>query len=369
MTDKTRQLENLVRLAEEQSSDGRRELLREITDLFVDNQGAVGDKESSDFATIIGQLVLDVEMDVRKHVAEQLCSLDNAPRDVVTMLANDEIDVARPMLENSPVLKNADLIKIVKERSQSHLATVAGRPEVNGDVADALVENGDDQVLETLVSNQGATLTRAAAATVIARSETNTSLQEPLVSRSDLPPDLVNQMYFWVSDQLRERILSETQDLDESLLDGMLKDAQSSVIHDLDGDPGAAAAPSDAEKFIRRKLLLKQLDAALLVELMRDGRKAEFLEGFARLAGLDNETVDKILSDKSQQALAIACKACGIESNDFTALARLIGDERGDGDTNIFEVIQMYEKIPMVAVQRTMRFWRVRQAASESAEA
>jgi uncharacterized protein (DUF2336 family) len=369
MTVKTNQLQNLIQLAQEQSSDGRRELLHEITDLFVDSHAVVSEQESHDFAEIVGQLVFDVEMDVRKHLAQRLATLENAPHNLVTMLANDEIDVARPLLVNSPVLQNADLIRIIKKRSQEHMLSVSRRSEVDGDVAAALVEHGDDRVHESLARNPGASLPRGAAQTLVSRSERNHGLQEPLITRADLPPDLINQMYFWVSEKLRERIMQETHDLDETVIDNLLKEAQSAVVTEMAYEADVDAEPSPAEKFIRRKALLKQLSAPLLVELLRDGRMAEFLEGFARLTGLDNETAQRVLSDPTHQGLAIACKACGIEKDQFATLARLTSSDGTLDADDIFEVIDMYEKIPMEAARRTMRFWRVRQVAGDGVHA
>ncbi len=115
--------------------------------------------------------------------------------------------------------------------------------------------------------------------------------------------------------------------------------------------------------------MLKQLNAPLLVELSREGRIAEFLEGFARLTGLDNKTAQRVLSDPTHQGLAIACKACGIENDHFSNLSRLNSNDVSLDADDIFDVIEMYEKIPMEAAKRTMRFWRVRQTAGEGIDA
>ena len=109
---------------------------------------------------------------MREHVANRLSDLKTAPHSVVAMLADDEIDVARPVLENSLVLKNTDLIKIVKRRSQDHLKIVATREEVGEEVSGALVENGDDQVLVSLANNQGAALSQNAAAEMVTAQRT-----------------------------------------------------------------------------------------------------------------------------------------------------------------------------------------------------
>ena len=193
MSDRIVRLGNLVLLAKEPTSEGRRKLLREVTDLFLEAPETLKNNEVAQFGGIMGQIAYDMEMSVRQHLAEMLAGVDAAPHGLVTKLANDEIEVARPILQESGVLRDENLLEIVKIRSQEHLLAVSVCENVSERVADGLVARGNDAVLESLAGNKGAQLSRAAMETMMSRAEANEALQEPLVMRSDVPPDLLKK--------------------------------------------------------------------------------------------------------------------------------------------------------------------------------
>jgi uncharacterized protein (DUF2336 family) len=275
----------------------------------------------------------------------------------VNKLANDEIEVAKPVLTNSNLLNDADLIEIIKRHSQDHLKAIAVREDVAEEVSESLVEHGGDEVLETLVQNDGAHISRQAMETVITRAEGNGKLHKPLIGRHDLPPDLMNEMFWFVSKALREEIVMKNDAIDDALLDEILADTKAAMEKESDD---ADANWSKPEKFIRRKERLKELDQGLLVQLLRQGKLQEFVFGFARLADLDVRTAQHIIFKKDSQALAVGCKAIGFDRATFSNLL-LLSDEEGERSTEeVFELLSMYDKITTEASQRTLRFWRTR---------
>jgi hypothetical protein len=72
-----------------------------------------------------------VEKEVRQKVAERLSSLKSAPHELTKLLANDAIEIARPILHHSPVLTDTDLIEIVKALTADHRLAIAMRPQVS----------------------------------------------------------------------------------------------------------------------------------------------------------------------------------------------------------------------------------------------
>lgn len=90
--DKTQnKLQGLVELAKETSSDRRRELLREITDVFLEDPGSYNDVESQHFGEIMGKVAYDLERQVREELAAKLAAEAAAPPELIKRLAGDEI--------------------------------------------------------------------------------------------------------------------------------------------------------------------------------------------------------------------------------------------------------------------------------------
>lgn len=332
-------------------------MLEEVTDLFADSADETSESEKGLFSDIMERVVVDVEKQVRRDLSQRLAALDNAPVGIVKQLANDDIEVAAPILSQSTVLKDQDLLDVILQRSQEHLLAVTKRAHVSETVSGALVEKGDDKVLVSLASNEGAEISRESMETLVERSEANAALQEPLISRNDLPPDLMNEMFFWVSSALRQTILN-TSDMDESLIDNLIDQARSTFKSEMiEEDPDATYA----EKVVRRRKKLGQLNEKFLVQSLREGNDKIFACAFADMAGLDPKTARRVLNDSGRETLAIACKASGFDRTTFSTIVLKLNDDQPKKSSEIADLISLYDQVPEQAASRTMRFWRVRQ--------
>jgi uncharacterized protein (DUF2336 family) len=228
---KPEKLSDLMAIAVQRDRHSQRVIFDNITELFIGDDGRLTERERSLMETILDKLIHNVEMRVRQDLAKRLTHLETAPRALLLMLANDEVEVARPVLVNSPLLRDPDLIEIVKHRSQEHLLAVALRRPLSATVTEAIVDRGDEQVLEQLLRNSDASLSRRAFEYLVAESRQVDQFQEPLLERADLPPDLAYRMFWWVSGALRQTILKRF-DVDPGMLDDMLVESTRSALAD-----------------------------------------------------------------------------------------------------------------------------------------
>ena len=131
----------LLKMAQDRSVQGRKALVNTISDLFSERASGLSEREHALMNDILGKLVHDFEMSVRQELAERLAARENAPHELIVALANDEIEVARPILMESSVLETPELIEIIKNRTREHQLAIAMRRSVNEIISDALVEN------------------------------------------------------------------------------------------------------------------------------------------------------------------------------------------------------------------------------------
>jgi len=366
MSNQSSHLQKLIGLAKEPSSDKRRELLREITDVFMEKPQAYSDAENSHFGDIIGAIASQMEVDVRQALAAQMSGVDSAPHALVKQLANDEIRVAQPILTHSSVLRDEDLMDIVSKLSQDHLLAISGRDTLSEAVGNALVQSGDDAVLVRLAKNEGAQLSRQAMETMVDRAEKNEALHKPIAHRHDLPPDLLNEMYFFVSNKIRQHILETNAKIDEKELDQALSQSRTkltknSIFTELDGY-------ADAKKFVDKLERYKELNERKLLELFNNGQFNEFIVGLSRLGQMDIRTVKRIMTDKACDALTIVCRALNFDRSTFSTFALQRGLRKETSGKQAHYAVQDYNQIPVETAQRTMRFWRVRQGVSKNTD-
>src|SRR5262249_13951951 len=141
----------------------------------------------------------DVEMSIRISLAERLAASPDAPHELILMLADDKIEVARPVLARSPILSDGDLLSVIEHGSTDHHIAVAERPAIGETVTAALARSQCEAVVLALLRNATAKISHLTFDHLVSRARELASLHEPLAGRKDLPPQLASRMYVWVS--------------------------------------------------------------------------------------------------------------------------------------------------------------------------
>ncbi|MEZ5922365.1 MAG: DUF2336 domain-containing protein [Parvularculaceae bacterium] len=354
-------LKQLIEVAREGSTENRSDLLREITDVFMAAPDRYTSSEMQHFDVILTKVTESVEMALRAEIAEKLADIPNAPRNLVRQLAHDEIRVAQPILERSAALSEDDLVRIIRQRTQDHMKAISKRREVPETVAAELVERGDKDVLVTLAGNQGARFAPDTMTKLVEHSRTIGELQAPLTERYDLPPNLLTQMYFFVSSALKREILRRSDLLDPALIDEAIEGNRTRILNQAVDE--AHSDVNSARRFVEGKIRSNTLNETLLKELIENRRSTEFLLAFAHYVGVDPSTAQRICQDKSFESLAIACRAAGLERSTFAKI--VFGLQKpSDDQQKSLRVLDLYLKVPQEAAERVMRFWRVRADAA-----
>lgn len=350
----------LIDLARTPDSEVRRDLLREVTDLFFETSGSRNDRESQLFDEVLQLVAAEMQDGVLAELSEVFANADDAPVGLMRDLANHSFEIAGPVLRHSKALDEQTLLQIVNYQSQNHIKAVAQRENVSETLSDAVVKFGDDHALDALMRNETATVSRTSMEAAVDRARRNAMLHDSVVGRRDIPLDLLNEMYFVVEARLRDRILDRNASVDPSTLDAALSKARARMANNV----GAMDAEAKtAMAFIQSKKNSGELNARLLVSLYREAKRTHFLYGLAEITHLEHETVQGILERKDIDGLAMICRASNIERPLFVTLAVLAcGGE--DAMERAEDFGKLYNNVPIEAAQRAMRFMKVRKAAA-----
>jgi uncharacterized protein (DUF2336 family) len=354
----------LIDLARTTDSSGRRELLREVTDLFFESSGGRNVRESALLDDVLQLVAAEMQEGVLAELAETFANAADAPVGLMRDLANHSFEVAAPILRHSTALDEQTLLQVVNYQSQQHIKAVAQREAVSEALSDAIVKLGDDHAIDALIRNDGAQLSRPSLEVAIDRARRNALLHEGVVTRRDLPLDLLNEMYFVVETRLRDQIMERNAAVDPATLEAALTKARARMRKAV-GDLSAEA--KNAMAFIKAKKSSGELNGRLLVGLYREAKQAHFLYGLAEITNLDHETLSDLLGRQDMEGLAMICRAANIERPLFVTIAVLAcgGD---DAMAKAEEFGRLYNAVPIEAAQRAMRFFKVRKA-TEGAQA
>jgi uncharacterized protein (DUF2336 family) len=193
------------------SSEKRVAMLRQVTDLFLNEADRLNDAQIDVFDGVLVQLIDRIEARALVEISERLGRVANAPIDVTLNLARrSEIGIARPILTNSSRLTTADLVEIAKTSSQDHLLAISERAQIEPAVTDVLLDHGNRAVVHSVAGNSEAKFSEHGFAALLEAAETDDSLAETTGSRLDLPFDLLRQLMLQADEAVRYRLLCRT---------------------------------------------------------------------------------------------------------------------------------------------------------------
>jgi uncharacterized protein (DUF2336 family) len=352
-------VERLLDLARDRSAESRTQLVEIVGDLFFDGNRVLTDRERALMGDILRQLIHDVEMVVRRALSERLAVEADAPLELVATLANDVIEVAYPLLVKSEVLRDHELIEIVKHRTLEHQLAIARRRALSETVAEVLVDTKSEDVITTLLENRGARISQSTLDYLVEESKRVNAFQEPLLHRRELSPKLAKRMYWWVGAALRTYIV-ENFGVEPTALDEAMEETVHSILgqEKLNGEP-----PESVADLARRLANENGISPALLIQTLRQGEVSLFEDLFAELTKLRTTLVRRFIFEPGGEGLAIACRGAGIEKQDFASIFLLSraarpGDQQVDPD-EVSRVMNFYEHLLEDTAQKVVRRWRL----------
>jgi uncharacterized protein (DUF2336 family) len=313
---------DLLALAKSRTTDDRQRLLLGIAALC--DSTPAGAEVSPVLTEIFLTLARQAEHDIRKSLAESLAGAEWAPLALVNMLALDEIEIARPIIANSPLLKDHDLIRILVEATVEHHIEVARRPMLSGAVADAIIDASEPATMTALASNRTAEISEAGLSRLVEQSRRIAALRAPLTRHPRLNDTLARELYSLVGHALRQAI-GERFRVDDAYLAKAIESAVVSIGPGRSPVP-ASPMPSHSEREeMERRLVAKlqsagQLRAGFLIRAIREKRLSLFEHSLAALGGFSVAQVRSAVSRPSPQALFLACSAVGIDRAVFPAV-------------------------------------------------
>jgi uncharacterized protein (DUF2336 family) len=293
-------MQDVVQLQQDRSPDSR-VLLATKLGSQLDELTAGGHHDLC--AAILHLLVRDVEARVRQALAETVCHSPSLPSEIASRLARDAIEVARPILENSPVLTDEELIGVVRTNAMQYALAVAGRESVSEALADALIDTGEQHVVLRVVGNTGAKLSSQAVKRVAEDYRSDSEVQDRLVRRPELPYELVEQLVGVIGDRLEWELLQSrriTPEQARAILSATRERATISMVAREHGDQKML-------QHLRERHAAGDLGHEDTIALLRDGDIGGFELSLSILSGLEPRRVRRLLYSGDRRYLAAFC--------------------------------------------------------------
>ncbi|HVY58866.1 MAG TPA: DUF2336 domain-containing protein [Xanthobacteraceae bacterium] len=338
------------------SAAKRAAMLRQITDLFIDQAGHFSEEHVRLFDDVFCRLVVEIESKALAELSRRLAPIDNAPAEVVRRLAHyDDIAIAGPLLARSLRLRDPDLVDIAETKGQDHLLAISGRAAISEAVTDVLVRRGERQVVHNVAANQRARLSEESFRSLIDRAGRDGPLAEKIGLRQDIPPHLFRELVMKAGELVQKRLLASAR-----------PDTQAEirrVITEISEEIGAKAKARDYREAQRTVVALYKagkLSETDLVGFAKDNRFEETVAALSAICAVPIEVVDRLMSGERSDPVLILCKAAGFGWGTVRAIIGVHPAGQRMAGHGLDETAVNFERLSPSTAQRVVRFWQAR---------
>ncbi|MES1150009.1 MAG: DUF2336 domain-containing protein, partial [Bradyrhizobium guangdongense] len=246
-----------------------------------------------------------------------------------------------------------DLEAIASARGEQHLLAMAGRRKIEKELAVILVKRGGKKVCLAVAKNQGAQLSDAAYAVLVARAETDSELTKELVLRPNVP-DLV----------VRKLLAAAPPEATATKQNAAAATDAAAPAKGPDR-PGAAAYANARPEIVALNRIGKLNDSTVNRFAIR-GETANLWTALSVLSGAPIDIIEAVMADADCEGLVMACRASRLNWQTTLAILgnrgglRLSFEERERAQ-------QLFEALHLSTSQWTVR-WGEMAANAKSAK-
>lgn len=307
----------LTELSKLRSPEDREQRLGALISL-IESPAVGGALNSEQILTLVDDILMPLVMQAdpvtRARLSARLAAKDWVPVALVVGLSQDELPIAQPIIAESPLLTNDDLLEILSATTLDHHIAVAMRAALGPAVISAILAQNEPLVLTALATNAAIDLSRPDLFGLVQASRPFASLRVPLARHPRLTAPMAQMMLAWVGTSL-----------------------QSSLINRFHLPPKAQPIASDQSEMDQRladKLMASgNLHPSAVLRALREDQRSLFMAALARLSDIDLGAVRRMVDAPTPDLLALACLAIGLDRATFSPLLthvrRLWGDRPG----------------------------------------
>ena len=296
---------DVARLLSEPSVETRAELAAKMAQEIDSTHLTPGELAiAQDIARLMAR---DVAENVRRALAESLRRARHLPRDVALRLAHDVEAVALPILADSPVLAEADLIAILRQAGPTRQQVIAARSDVSEPVADALITAADESAVVVLFDNKAARIGEPSLHRAVDRFSDSDAVKAGMVHRASLPVTVAERLVVLVSEELRGYLLSHHTLPPSVAADLVLQSREKSII-----GLSMRASRHELETLIRQMEQHHRLTPSLILRAVCMGDLAFFETALAVRTRVPSENAQVLLRDAGGNGMASLYRKAGL---------------------------------------------------------
>jgi len=293
----------------------------------------ISDLTDEDRAAAEGALLMlldDPSPLVRRAMAEVFARSAEAPAAIVQALSLDQASVALPVLQNSPLLIDADLVDIIATGNCEMQCAIARRVNLPASVSAAIAEVGSAAAALELIENALAELAPFSWDRIVERHGHLAAIRESMLVLRDLPAATRVALVAKLSDTLAQFVVARNW-LSADRAGRAANEARDRSTINI----AAHSRGDDIRGLVRHLRATGQLTAGLILRALLSGNLELFDSALAELSGLPQARVSELLHDHGGASLEALLQRAGLPASTFAAfrMALEASQETGYVDT------------------------------------
>lgn len=307
-------LDRFESLYETRSDDQDADILENVTDLYLLTLDQQAETDTDAFGEVLEHLAYRVPVSDRATLSERICKVSTAPRRLILRLANDMIEVARPVLASSPCLTDRDLAAVARKHSCDHVAAIITRGPLAKTVSRAMSEAGHEDLVAAAEKTGWSGFALPNSNPLRGLSAKAKGLMASFRNREEMEESLTDKLYEMAGD--RKPPPGRSSEVKASDEDVPAADKQ---------EAGSEDKPVKSPK----------MTEALLAKSADDRDVDEVERGLSEMTGLVRPMARHIVVEAELTVLMAICKALRFDSATFASLFHMREDSNS-GDPLAF---------------------------------
>ncbi|MBI2254797.1 MAG: DUF2336 domain-containing protein [Proteobacteria bacterium] len=355
-------LKELALVARDKSPEGRSKMFALLARLFWRRGAIMKPKEKVMLAEILRLLRPKTLTQARMELAYEMAGSTLAEPELLKVFAEDEIEVASPVLFSTNRLEPSDLVSVIEAHGISHGSVIARRKGLTISAVDALARLEDPEILRRLLADADVPFSIPALSSAALVAMTDVDLQRLLCERRELPESLAEDMVTWADPDVQESLNNRF------LFDAMVASAQQPVY-----GQRAAALPETQPAPMTEEGGEIELTPASMISALRGGNLALFQAQVAHLANLRMGLVRKLMNENGGDSIAFIARAIGLRRDEFAQIylqIRKLGTKTGGiGAADLGQALDFFDRTEAAQASAIIARWRresAREALTES---
>jgi uncharacterized protein (DUF2336 family) len=257
---------------------------------------------------VLAIMAQDAAILVRRALAVALKNSPKLPHEIATKLARDIETIALPIILNSPMLTDGDLVEIVRTCPPAKQVAVASRAHLSVVVTGAIAQHAVPEAVQRAIANDNAKFDEAGLETVLDRFAGVSAITAAMVHRNELPLNITEKLVSLVAGEAFDYLVNN-HELPPQIAIDLAMGARERVAIDIVEQAGRQ---KDIARFVQQLNLNGRLSPSLLMRGMCLGH-IEFVEhAMAELAGTAHQRMWLMIHDSGPLGLKTAFEKTGL---------------------------------------------------------